>query len=71
MFGGWDFEKKTIKFNINVSPWLLPYDGIVPGLGGVDGMKSSPGGVGGGGPGTPREDSGSGMGDYNLSEYLF
>ncbi|VVC86815.1 unnamed protein product [Leptidea sinapis] len=37
------------------------------GLGGVDGMKSSPGGVGGGGPGTPREDSGSGMGDYNLS----
>lgn len=33
-------------------------------------MKSSPGGVGGGGPGTPREDSGSGMGDYNsLSEY--
>lgn len=39
-----------------------------PGLGGVDGMKSSPGGVGGGGPGTPREDSGSGMGDYNLSE---
>ncbi|XP_073964286.1 sequence-specific single-stranded DNA-binding protein isoform X5 [Choristoneura fumiferana] len=38
-----------------------------PGLGGVDGMKSSPGGVGGGGPGTPREDSGSGMGDYNLS----
>lgn len=41
------------------------------GLGGVDGMKSSPGGVGGGGPGTPREDSGSGMGDYNLSEYTF
>lgn len=38
------------------------------GLGGVDGMKSSPGGVGGGGPGTPREDSGSGMGDYNLGE---
>lgn len=42
---------------------------IISGLGGVDGMKSSPGGVGGGGPGTPREDSGSGMGDYNLSEY--
>lgn len=33
-------------------------------------MKSSPGGVGGGGPGTPRDDSGSGMGDYNLSEYI-
>lgn len=43
---------------------------LVSGLGGVDGMKSSPGGVGGGGPGTPREDSGSGMGDYNLSKYL-
>lgn len=41
----------------------------ISGLGGVDGMKASPGGVGGGGPGTPREDSGSGMGDYNLSEY--
>lgn len=45
------------------------YNIMVIGLGGVDGMKSSPGGVGGGGPGTPREDSGSGMGDYNLSEY--
>ncbi|NP_001296465.1 single-stranded DNA-binding protein 3 [Bombyx mori] len=44
-----------------------PQDSSNSGLGGVDGMKSSPGGVGGGGPGTPREDSGSGMGDYNLS----
>lgn len=30
---------------------------------GMDGMKNSPAN---GGPGTPREDSGSGMGDYNL-----
>uniref|UniRef100_A0A2A4JT34 Uncharacterized protein n=1 Tax=Heliothis virescens TaxID=7102 RepID=A0A2A4JT34_HELVI len=45
----------------------LPQQPATEGLGGVDGMKSSPGGVGGGGPGTPREDSGSGMGDYNLS----
>lgn len=49
--------------------WVIN-ETILPGLGGVDGMKSSPGGVGGGGPGTPREDSGSGMGDYNLSEYF-
>lgn len=33
---------------------------------GLDGMKSSPAN---GGPGTPREDSGSGMGDYNLSNF--
>lgn len=30
---------------------------------GIDGMKNSPAN---GGPGTPREDSGSGMGDYNI-----
>ncbi|KAJ8983325.1 hypothetical protein NQ317_010864 [Molorchus minor] len=30
---------------------------------GMDGMKNSPAN---GGPGTPREDSGSGMGDYNI-----
>ncbi|XP_048003445.1 single-stranded DNA-binding protein 3 isoform X3 [Leguminivora glycinivorella] len=46
-------------------PPHLPQPPASEGLGGVDGMKSSPGGVGGG-PGTPREDSGSGMGDYNL-----
>ncbi|KAL0853113.1 hypothetical protein ABMA27_012880 [Loxostege sticticalis] len=46
-------------------PQHLPQPPASEGLGGVDGMKSSPGGVGGGGPGTPREDSGSGMGDYN------
>lgn len=33
---------------------------------GMDGMKNSPAN---GGPGTPREDSGSGMGDYNLSGF--
>lgn len=33
---------------------------------GLDGMKNSPAN---GGPGTPREDSGSGMGDYNLSNF--
>ena len=33
---------------------------------GIDGMKNSPAN---GGPGTPREDSGSGMGDYNLSGF--
>ncbi|XP_074095511.1 sequence-specific single-stranded DNA-binding protein isoform X9 [Cotesia typhae] len=33
---------------------------------GLDGMKNSPAN---GGPGTPREDSGSGMGDYNLSGF--
>ncbi|CAI6371666.1 unnamed protein product [Macrosiphum euphorbiae] len=33
---------------------------------GLDGMKNSPAP---GGPGTPREDSGSGMGDYNLSGF--
>lgn len=32
----------------------------------LDGMKNSPAN---GGPGTPREDSGSGMGDYNLSGF--
>ncbi|KAI5632965.1 single-stranded DNA binding protein, SSDP domain-containing protein [Phthorimaea operculella] len=48
-------------------PHTMPQPPPSEGLGGVDGMKSSPGGVGGGGPGTPREDSGSGMGDYNLS----
>lgn len=32
----------------------------------LDGMKNSPAN---GGPGTPREDSGSGMGDYNLSTF--
>ncbi|XP_017771504.1 PREDICTED: single-stranded DNA-binding protein 3 isoform X6 [Nicrophorus vespilloides] len=33
---------------------------------GMDGMKNSPAN---GGPGTPREDSGSGMGDYNLTGF--
>lgn len=33
---------------------------------GLDGMKNSPAP---GGPGTPREDSGSGMGDYNLGGF--
>ncbi|XP_046427523.1 single-stranded DNA-binding protein 3 isoform X6 [Neodiprion pinetum] len=33
---------------------------------GMDGMKNSPAN---GGPGTPREDSGSGMGDYNLGGF--
>lgn len=33
---------------------------------GIDGMKNSPAN---GGPGTPREDSGSGMGDYNLGGF--
>ncbi|XP_025410184.1 single-stranded DNA-binding protein 3-like isoform X5 [Sipha flava] len=33
---------------------------------GLDGMKNSPTT---GGPGTPREDSGSGMGDYNLAGF--
>ncbi|XP_039299197.1 single-stranded DNA-binding protein 3 isoform X11 [Nilaparvata lugens] len=33
---------------------------------GLDGMKNSPAN---GGPGTPREDSGSGMGDYNLAGF--
>lgn len=33
---------------------------------GMDGMKNSPAN---GGPGTPREDSGSGMGDYSLSGF--
>ncbi|VVC41039.1 Hypothetical protein CINCED_3A009676 [Cinara cedri] len=33
---------------------------------GLDGMKNSPTP---GGPGTPREDSGSGMGDYNLAGF--
>uniref|UniRef100_A0A1L8DX70 Putative sequence-specific single-stranded-dna-binding protein n=2 Tax=Nyssomyia neivai TaxID=330878 RepID=A0A1L8DX70_9DIPT len=39
-----------------------------PGLNGdgLDGMKNSPAN---GGPGTPREDSGSGMGDYNLGAF--
>lgn len=32
---------------------------------GLDGMKNSPAN----GPGTPREDSGSGMGDYNLGGF--
>lgn len=32
----------------------------------LDGMKNSPAN---GGPGTPREDSGSGMGDYNLGGF--
>lgn len=32
----------------------------------MDGMKNSPAT---GGPGTPREDSASGMGDYNLSGF--
>lgn len=32
----------------------------------LDGMKNSPAN---GGPGTPREDSGSGMGDYNLGSF--
>lgn len=32
----------------------------------IDGMKNSPAN---GGPGTPREDSGSGMGDYNLGGF--
>jgi len=33
---------------------------------GMEGMKNSPAN---GGPGTPREDSGSGMGDYNLGGF--
>jgi len=33
---------------------------------GLEGMKSSPAN---GGPGTPREDSGSGMGDYSLGGF--
>lgn len=33
---------------------------------GLDGMKNSPAN---GGPSTPREDSGSGMGDYNLGGF--
>lgn len=33
---------------------------------GMEGMKNSPAN---GGPGTPREDSGSGMGDYSLSGF--
>jgi Single-stranded DNA binding protein, SSDP len=33
---------------------------------GLDGMKNSPAN---GGPGTPREDSGSGMGDYNIGGF--
>lgn len=33
---------------------------------GLDGMKNSPAN---GGPSTPREDSGSGMGDYNLTGF--
>lgn len=33
---------------------------------GLDGMKNSPAN---GGPGTPREDSASGMGDYNLGGF--
>lgn len=33
---------------------------------GLDGMKNSPAN---GGPGTPREDSGSGMGEYNLGGF--
>lgn len=32
----------------------------------LDGMKSSPAN---GGPGTPRDDSGSGIGDYNLGSF--
>lgn len=32
----------------------------------LDGMKNSPAN---GGPGTPREDSGSGIGDYNLGSF--
>lgn len=34
---------------------------------GLDGMKNSP--VNGTTPGTPREDSGSGMGDYSLGGF--
>ena len=34
---------------------------------GMEGMKNSPAN---GGPGTPREDSGSGMGDYNLAGFV-
>lgn len=40
------------------------------GAGGPGGPNSGPnGGNNNGGPGTPREDSGSGMGDYNLGGF--
>jgi hypothetical protein len=48
-----------------------PMGGVLNGDG-LDGMKNSPanGSSGGGaGPGTPRDDSGSGMGDYNLGGF--
>ncbi|KAG5667608.1 hypothetical protein PVAND_015583 [Polypedilum vanderplanki] len=47
-----------------------PMGGVLNGDG-LDGMKNSPanGNSGGAGPGTPRDDSGSGMGDYNLAGF--
>lgn len=50
-----------------------PMGGVLNGDG-LDGMKNSPangssGGGNAGGPGTPRDDSGSGMGDYNLGGF--
>lgn len=50
-----------------------PMGGVLNGDG-LDGMKNSPangssGGGNAGGPGTPRDDSGSGMGDYNLGSF--
>jgi hypothetical protein len=49
-----------------------PMGGVLNGDG-LDGMKNSPAngssGGGGAGPGTPRDDSGSGMGDYNLGGF--
>lgn len=48
-----------------------PMGGVLNGDG-LDGMKNSPanGNSGGNaGPGTPRDDSGSGMGDYNLGGF--
>lgn len=68
-FRWWSFPDRISGCWTNTAKRVLYTGFSLPGLGGVDGMKSSPGGVGGGGPGTPREDSGSGMGDYNLSKY--
>lgn len=55
----------------NESGPMGPMGGVLNGDG-LDGMKNSPanGNSGGGaGPGTPRDDSGSGMGDYNLGGF--
>lgn len=40
--------------------------GVMNGDSMVEGMKNSPAN---GGPGTPRDDSGSGMGEYNLGGF--